>query len=140
VVEGNGRILFTSVTLPDGVGATTLLSAPGLGALRASCAAGVATTSWLNTASVPVAVVNTVAFHRDPPAAAATDIDPVHAAVAGPGGAVSQPTNIGTDGWQSVTWQASIDDAGGDRVSTVWVSTFESGANCRITAQGVSTN
>ena len=31
VVEGNGRILATAVTLPDGAGATALLSAPGPG-------------------------------------------------------------------------------------------------------------
>ncbi len=34
-------MLATAVTLPDGAGPTALLSAPGLGALRASCAAGV---------------------------------------------------------------------------------------------------
>ena len=36
VVEGNGRILGNVLTVPDGAGATTILSAPGLGALRAS--------------------------------------------------------------------------------------------------------
>ena len=50
VVEGNGRMQSTALTLPDGVGFTTLLSVPGLGALRASCANGVATTQWQNTA------------------------------------------------------------------------------------------
>ena len=35
VVKGNGRMLSTAVTLADGTGQTTLLSVPGLGALRA---------------------------------------------------------------------------------------------------------
>src|SRR6185295_7066148 len=57
VVEGNGRMLSTALTLPDGAGATTLLSVPGLGALRASCANGVTTTQWQNTSSGSVTVV-----------------------------------------------------------------------------------
>ena len=62
VVEGNGRMLSTAVTLPDGAGFTTLLSVPGLGALRASCANGVTTTQWQNTAAGAVTVVNQVVF------------------------------------------------------------------------------
>jgi hypothetical protein len=139
VVEGNGRILATAVTLPDGAGATTLLSAPGLGALRASCAAGTATTSWLNTTASAVTVVNEVAFHRTTAPAVAADIDDVHAAITGPGGAAEQPANLGVNGWQSVTWQASVDDAAGDRVATVVVTASASGNNCRISAQGFST-
>jgi hypothetical protein len=139
VVEGNGRLLATAVTVPDGAGATTILSAPGLGALRASCAAGTATTSWLNTTTVNVTVVNQVAFHRTTPATSTADSDAVHAAVAGAGGAIEQPANTGAGGWESVTWQASIDDAGGDHVATLWVTASASGANCRISAQGIST-
>ena len=139
VVEGNGRILATAVTIPDGAGATTLLSAPGLGALRASCAAGVATTSWQNTATATTTVVNDVAFHRTTAPSAAADIDSVHAATPGPGAVVEQPANLGVSGWESVTWQASLDDAGGDRVATVWVTASASGNNCRLSAQGIST-
>ena len=136
VVEGNGRILANTVTLPDGSGATTLLSAPGLGALRASCAAGVATTSWLNTGTASVAVVNQVAFHDTTPT---TGIDAVHAAISAPGGSFEQPANLGENGWQTVTWQASVDDSAGDRVATVTVTSLASGANCRVSAQGLST-
>ncbi len=139
VVEGNGRILGNVLTVPDGAGATTILSAPGLGALRASCAAGVATTSWQNTASTAITVVNDIAFHRTTAPAAAADIDSVHAASPGPGGVVEQPANLGVSGWESVTWQASIDDAGGDRLATVWVTASASGNNCRVSAQGIST-
>ena len=53
VVKGNARMLATAVTLPDGAGQTALLSTPGLGALRASCAAGVTTTQWQNTGTRP---------------------------------------------------------------------------------------
>jgi hypothetical protein len=139
VVEGNGRILGNAVMVPDGAGATTILSAPGLGALRASCAAGVATTSWQNTTSVAISVVNDVAFHRTTAPAAAADIDSVHAATPGPGAVVEQPANLGVGGAETVTWQAAIDDAGGDRVATVWVAASSSGNNCRISAQGIST-
>lgn len=138
VVEGNGRILATAVTLPDGAGATALLSAPGLGALRASCLAGTATTSWQNTASTNVTVVNDVEFHRTG-APTAADSDNVHAATVGAGGTVEQPPNVGINGWESVTWQASIDDAGGDRVATIVVTASASGNNCRLSAQGIST-
>jgi hypothetical protein len=142
VVEGNGRLLATVVIVPDNAGATTLLSAPGLGALRASCAAGVATTSWQNTAATAITVVNDVAFHRTGATpATAVDIDSVHAATPAPNGVVEQPANLGGAGvgWETVTWQASIDDAGGDRVATIWVSASASGNNCRLTAQGIST-
>lgn len=138
VVEGNGRILATAVTLPDGAGATALLSAPGLGALRASCAAGTATTSWQNTSSTNVTVVNDVEFHRTA-APTAADSDNVHATIVGAGGSAEQPTNLGVNGWESVTWQASIDDAAGDRVATIVVTASASGNNCRLSAQGMST-
>ncbi|MDX6564271.1 MAG: hypothetical protein QOD65_4085 [Gaiellales bacterium] len=139
LVKGNGRVFATAVTVPDGAGATTLLSAPGLGALRASCAAGVATTSWQNTAATAITVVSDVAFHRTTAPAAAADIDSVHAATPAPGGVVEQPANLGVAGWEMVTWQASIDDAGGDHVATVWVSASASGNNCRLSAQGLGT-
>jgi hypothetical protein len=139
VVEGNGRILAIAVTLPDGASGTPLVSAPGLGALRASCTAGSATTQWANTASTPVAVVNQVAFHDTTAATVAGDVDFVHQATVAAGASTSQPTNLGTDGVQSVMWQASVDDNGGDRVATLWVTTSASGANCRITAHGIST-
>jgi hypothetical protein len=133
VVKGNARMLATAVTLPDGAGQTALLSAPGLGALRASCTAGVTTTQWQNTGSTPVAVVNQVVFPAPGPA------DANQASVAG-GGVLTQPTNTGTAGVESVMWQASIDDSGGDRVATLWVTAGASGANCRISAQGMSTS
>jgi hypothetical protein len=139
VVEGNARILATAVTVPDGAGATTLLSAPGLGALRASCAAGVATTSWQNTATSVITVVSDIAFHRTTAPAAPADIDYVHAATPAAGAVVEQPANLGVGGWESVMWQASLDDAGGDRVATVWVTASASGNNCRLSAQGIST-
>jgi hypothetical protein len=134
VVKGNARMLATAVTLPDGAGQTPLLSAPGLGALRASCTAGVATTQWQNTGSTPVAVVNQVVFPTPGVAASASE-----ASVAG-GGVFTQPANSGTGGVESVMWQASIDDSGGDRVATLWVTAGASGANCRISAQGMSTS
>jgi hypothetical protein len=133
VVKGNARMLATAVTLPDGAGQTALLSAPGLGALRASCAAGVTTTQWQNTGTTPVAVLNQVVF-AGPTAAVANEAN-----VAG-GGVATQPANIGTGGVESVMWQASIDDSGGDRVATLQVTTSGSGANCRISAQGMSTS
>ena len=61
------------------------------------------------------------------------------ASVAG-GGVATQPTNTGTGGVESIMWQASIDDSGGDRVATLQVTTSSSGANCRISAQGMSTS
>jgi hypothetical protein len=134
VVEGNGRILAIAVTLPDGASGTPLLSAPGLGALRASCTAGVTTTQWQNTGATPVSVVNQVVFPTPGVAASANE-----ASVAG-GGVFTQPANSGAGGVESVMWQASIDDSGGDRVATVWVTAGASGANCRVSAQGMSTS
>ena len=131
VVKGNARMLATAVTLPDGAGQTVLLSAPGLGALRASCAAGVTTTQWQNTGTTPVTVVNQVVFAASPAVTSATS-------VVG-GGVATQPANPGT-GVESVMWQASIDDSGGDRVATLQVTASPSGTNCRISAQGMSTS
>ena len=56
------------------------------------------------------------------------------------GGVATQPVNTGTGGVESVMWQASIDDSGGDRAATLQVSTSADGANCRISAQGMSTS
>ena len=137
VVEGGGRMLSTALTLPDGAGATTLLSVPGLGALRASCANGVTTTQWQNTSSGTVTVVNEIVLHRTG-APVAGDSDVNVASVAG-GATVDQPTNAGVGGQESVTWQASDDSSGGDRVSTMWVTAGASGTGCRITAQGIAT-
>jgi hypothetical protein len=139
VVEGNGRVFSVAVTLPDGASGTPLLGAPGLGAVRAGCTAGVATTQWANTASTPVTVVNQVLFH-DATAPALGDLDYVHEATVAAGASTDQPTNVGTNGVESVMWQASVDDAGGDHVATVWVTASASGTNCRLTAQGISTS
>jgi hypothetical protein len=138
VVEGNGRMLSNALTLPDGAGVTTLLSVPGLGALRASCANGITTTQWQNTAAGPVTVVNQALFH-DTSAIAAPDLDYVHASTVASGATFDQPTNIGVSGQESVMWQASDDSTGGDRVTTLWVTAAAGGTSCRITAQGIAT-
>ncbi len=138
VVEGNGRIASVAVTLPDGASGTALIGAPGLGALRASCAAGVTTTQWSNTAATPVVVVNQAVFH-DVTVPAANHVDFVHEATVAPGATTDQTTNLGTNGVESVMWQASVDDAAGDHVATVWVTASASGTGCRLTAQGLST-
>jgi hypothetical protein len=141
VVEGNGRVVAIAATLPDGASGTPLVSAPGLGALRASCTAGVATTQWSNTnASTPVVVVNQVSFHDTAGAPAPGDLDYVHEATVAAGASTDQPANVGTNGVESVMWQASVDDAGGDRVATVTVTAGASGTACRLTAQGITTN
>jgi trimeric autotransporter adhesin len=137
VVEGNGRMLSTALTLPDGTGMTTLLSVPGLGALRASCANGVTTTQWQNTTSGAVTAVNQIVLHKTA-VPAAGDSDTNVATVAG-GATVDQPANSGVGGQESVMWQASDDSSGGDRVSTLWVTAAASGTGCRITAQGLAT-
>ncbi len=121
VVEGNGRIVSVAVTLPDGAAGTPLLGAPGLGALRASCTAGVATTQWSNTTATPVVVVNQALFH-DATAPVAGDLDYVREATVAAGATTDQPTNLGTNGVESVMWQASVDDAAGDHVATMWVT------------------
>jgi hypothetical protein len=137
VVEGNGHIVAIATTLPDGASGTPLVSAPGLGALRASCTAGVATTQWSNTnATTAVNVVNTVAFNDATPVA----VDAVHQATVAAGATTDQPANVGTNGVESVVWQASVDDAGGDHVATVTVTAGASGTGCRLTAQGITTN
>jgi len=138
VVEGNGRILSVAVTLPDGASATPLLGAPGLGTLRASCTAGVATTQWSNTATTPVVVTNQALFH-DTSTVLTGDLDQVHMATVAAGASTDQPVNIGASGVESVMWQASVDDAGGDHVATLWVTASASGAGCRLAAQGFST-
>jgi trimeric autotransporter adhesin len=132
VVEGNARILSAAVTLPDGAGQTAILSAPGIGALRASCTAGVATTQWFNTTTVSVNVVNEVVL----PGAATTSVS--QGTVVAGGAENQSPANI-APGLETVAWQASIDDTGGDHVATVWVSASASGANCRLTAHGIAT-
>ena len=132
VVEGNGRMLSTAVTLPDGTGFTTLLSVPGLGALRASCANGTTTTQWQNTAAGAVTVVNQVAF----PTGANADVSTQSVAV---GGTFAQPANSGAGGLESIMWQASVDSTAGDRVSTMWATASASGTACRISAQGLAT-
>jgi hypothetical protein len=132
VVEGNGRLQSTALTLPDGAGQTTLLSVPGLGALRAACANGVTTTQWQNTAPGAVTVVNEAVMQG-------ATTQAVHAASVAPGTTVDQPLNGGAAGQESVMWQASDDSSGGDRVSTLWVTASGNGTSCRITAQGIAT-
>jgi len=132
VVEGNGRMLSTAVTLPDGTGFTTLLSVPGLGALRASCANGTTTTQWQNTETGAVTVVNHVVF----PTGANTDVNAQSVAA---GGTFAQPANSGAGGLESIMWQASVDSTAGDRVSTMWTTASASGSACRISAQGLAT-
>lgn len=137
VVEGNGRMLSTALTLTDGTGQTTLLSVPGLGALRASCANGVTTTQWQNTASGSVSVADQIVLHKTGvPAAGDSDVNVASVAA---GGTLDQPTNSGVTGEESVMWQASDDSSGGDRVSTIWVTAGASGTSCRVTAQGFAT-
>jgi hypothetical protein len=127
VVEGNGRMLSNAVTLPDGAGQTTLLSVPGLGALRAACAAGTTTTQWQNTGSGAVTVADQV-LAGPTQATEATSV---------PAGAThDQPTGAATE---SLTWQVSDDSSAGDRVTTIWVTASASGTSCRITAQGIAT-
>ena len=132
VVKGNGRLQSTALTLQDGTGQTTLLSVPGLGALRAACANGVTTTQWQNTAAGSVTVVNEAVMQ-------AATTQAVHAASVAPGATTDQPANLGNAGQESVMWQASDDSSGGDRVSTIWVTASGSGTSCRITAQGIAT-
>jgi hypothetical protein len=134
VVEGNGRMLSTAVTLADGTGQTTLLSVPGLGALRASCANGITTTQWQNTAPGAITVVNQLVLHF-----AAPGQSDANAASVVAGATLDQPANMGTNGEESVMWQASDDSSAGDRVSTIWVTAGASGTSCRITAQGIAT-
>jgi hypothetical protein len=135
VVEGNARILSAAVTLPDGTGQTAILSAPGIGALRAGCAAGVATMQWLNTATTPVDLTQQVVLHSTT-VPANTDSTSVAA-----GASETQfVPNTGTGGEESITWQASIDAGTGDHVATVWATASASGANCRITTQGIATS
>ena len=134
VVEGNGRMLSTALTLADGTGQTTLLSVPGLGALRASCANGTTTTQWQNTAPGAITVVNQVVLHLTAPGR--SDVNTASVAA---GATLDQPANTGTGGEESVMWQASDDSTAGDRVSTLWVTASASGTSCRITAQGIAT-
>jgi hypothetical protein len=137
VVEGNGRMLSTAVALADGTGPTTLLSVPGLGALRASCANGVTTTQWQNTTSGSVTVVNQIVLHKTAaPAIGDTDVNVASVAA---GATVDQPTNTGVTGQESLMWQASDDSTAGDRVSTLWVTAAGSATSCAITAQGLAT-
>jgi hypothetical protein len=136
VVEGNGRVLSVAVTLPDGTGQTAILSAPGIGALRASCTAGVATMQWLNTASTPVDLTHQIVLHT-PAATAAANTDSTSVAA---GATETQfVPNTGTAGEESVMWQASIDSGAGDHVTTIWATAAASGANCQLTAQGFAT-
>jgi hypothetical protein len=137
VVEGNGRMLSVAVTLPDGTGQTAILSAPGVGALRASCAAGVATMQWLNTTATPVDLTQQIVLHT-PTATAAANVDASSVAA---GAAETQfVPNTGTGGEESITWQASIDAGAGDHVATLTATAGATGANCRLTAQGYATS
>jgi hypothetical protein len=127
VVEGNGRMQSTALTLADGTGQTTLLSVPGLGALRASCANGAATTQWQNTGSTAVTVVDQFITGTS---------QTVEATSVAAGGTHDQPTATTAE---SIMWQVSDDSSAGDRVTTMWVTASGSTTSCRITAQGIAT-
>jgi hypothetical protein len=128
VVKGNGRMLSTALTLPDGAGQTTILSVPGLGALRAACANGVTTTQWQNTGTGAVTVVDQLVGNALPTAVEVTSV--------AAGATHDQPTPVDPE---SLMWQVSDDSSAGDRVSTMWVTAGSSGTSCRITAQGIAT-
>ena len=68
------------------------------------------------------------------------DLDFAREATVAAGATTDQAPNLGANGVESVLWQASVDDAGGDRVATVWVTASASGTGCRVTAQGLSTS
>ena len=112
-MKGNGRMLSTALTLPDGAGQTTLLSVPGLGALRAELRERASTTTqWQNTAAGAVTVVNQLVLHARGAGQATERGDRRRRRRP----SISRPT--GRDGEESVMWQASDDSSAGDRVST----------------------
>lgn len=132
VVLGTGSLLTTRQDVANGAVNQTLLSLPGLGTLRVSCVAGLATTNFVNETGGTATVENWGVNNGAPDAAFIDRNNP-------PNGGVITATN-GGNGPQSVEWQVSFTDAGGGaHAATMWVTVGANLTNCQAAAQAITT-
>lgn len=123
-VAGRGSVTAFHTPLTNGQ-TVTVATVAGFGALRATCAAGNATTTFANEAGVPVTARRVVTIDGASPSVATSAV--------GPGATVTPPNAAGD---QSVRWQLGYTDAAGTQhVATAEVSNVLDGAGCIVMGQ-----
>jgi hypothetical protein len=131
VLKGNGSFVSAHQVLATGAVDTPVLTMTGVGQLRASCAAGVTTLSFLNQAGTAVEVtawgVNDATAVSQQSAALANGLSTT--------GIASTGTNV-----LGLTYQVGFVAAGNvQQVTTAEISAGPSGTSCALTASGLTT-
>lgn len=131
VVKGNGSFVSSHQVLATGATDTPVLTLPGVGQLRASCAAGVTTISFLNQSSTAVEVtawgVNDATALTQQSAALANGLSTT--------GIASTGTNV-----LGLTYQVGFVATGNvQQATTAEISAGPSGTSCAVTASGLTT-
>jgi hypothetical protein len=134
VVKGSGNLLSTRVLLPAGAVDTTVLTLPGIGAIRASCVPAGEATSFINQSGSAVGVT---AWGARPGLADPAAVFQQNTLANG----LSTSVSSGPGGAQGVDWQISYADAAGtNQIATVSVSLLPAPPNCIATAQALTTS
>jgi hypothetical protein len=131
VVKGGGTFVTGRQVLAASQGATAILTVPGVGELRASCAAagGATTVSFLNQSG---AAAEVTAWGINPGGGIATQQTPALANQESTGGIVATGTVLG------LTYQiAPVGNV--QQVTTADISAFPIGTSCGVAASGLTT-
>jgi trimeric autotransporter adhesin len=131
VVTGRGSFVSAHQVLATGAVNAPVLTLPGVGQLRASCAAGVTTISFLNQSGTAVEVtawgVNDATALTQQSAALANGLSTT--------GIVAAGTNV-----LGLTYQVGFVAAGNvQQATTAEISAGPSGTSCAVTASGLTT-
>jgi hypothetical protein len=131
VVEGNGTLSSTNVTVASGQNDVLLLTFPGLGLLQADCAAGITTLGFLNASGTSINV-RWWGATGTPDTAVFDSLNPPN------GTEVLQGS--GPVGLSGFTWTAAFGTGTGLHLATINTSTNNAGGNCAISAQATYTS
>ncbi len=129
VVKGNGSFVTGRQVLTTGALATTVLTLPGVGQLRASCAAGATTISFLNESGAAAAVTAWGVNAAGTPVTQLTTAVGNGASTEGITGAASPTSALG------LTYQV----VSGANVTTADISAAAAGTSCAVVASGLTT-
>jgi hypothetical protein len=139
VVEGNGTLSSVEVQLPNGASNSPLLSFPGLGVLRATCTAGVATVEFLNNSAPSVDLRLWGVSEGVPGTPGNTDPTPIIASGNLANGFLIEQES-GPQGTMGITWMASFGLGTNLHLATINTSTSGTPATCAISAQATYTS
>lgn len=130
VVKGGGSFVTARQVLAPGATDAPVLTLPGVGQLRASCAAGVTTISFLNQSGAGAEVTAWGA-------SAATAITNLSPAVANGAPSTGIPA-LGPSNVLGLTYQV-VSAANAQNVTTADISAGPAGTSCAVVASGLTT-